>query len=53
MKNNKLHSRLVQIPWVFYPFPIIEEIVIKHPFQHVQGVLTKVNKVNIIYLFRL
>ena len=42
MKNNKLHS-LVQNPWVFYPFPIIEKIVIKNPFQHIQGVLAKVN----------
>ena len=53
MKNNKLHSRLVQIPWVLYPFSIIKEIVIKYPFQHVQGVLAKVNHVNVILLYRL
>lgn len=52
MKNNKLHTRLVQIPWVFYPFPIEKEIVIKHTFQDVQGVLAKVNYVNIILLYR-
>lgn len=53
MKNNKLHTRLVQNPWVIYPFPIIEEIVVKHTFQDVQGVLAKVNYVNVILFYRL
>ena len=51
-KNNKLHC-LVQIPRVMYPFPIEKEIVIKNPFQDVQGVLAKVNQYITILINRL
>ena len=52
MKNNKLHY-LIQIPWIFYPFSVVEEIVIKHTFQDVQGVLAKVNQYITILINRL
>ena len=53
MKNNKLHSRLIQIPWVFYPFSVLKEIVVENPFQHIQGVLSKVNQYITIFVNRL